>query len=103
MQDRRTRQGVMSALSLALLMIVGTAAANEDLRLVDAMKNQDPQRVRTLLGQHADQVHHQGGARGHDQGAHPDQEGTDEHRVHVSRVGLSGFRLSEAERHPRIE
>ena len=44
----------MSALSLALLMVVGTAAANEDLRLVDAMKNQDLQRVRTLLDQHAD-------------------------------------------------
>ena len=54
MPDRRTRQGVMSALSLALLMVVGTAAANEDLRLVDAMKNQDLQRVRTLLDQHAD-------------------------------------------------
>ena len=53
MPDRRTRQGVMSALSLALLMVVGTAAA-EDLRLVDAMKNQDRQRVRTLLDQHAD-------------------------------------------------
>ncbi len=54
MPDRRTRQGVMSALSLALLMVVGTAAANGDVRLVDAMKNQDVQRVRTLLGQHVD-------------------------------------------------
>ena len=54
MPDRRTRPSVMSALSLALLMVVGAAAANEDLRLVDAMKNQDLQRVRTLLDQHAD-------------------------------------------------
>lgn len=54
MRDRRTRQGAMSALSLAVFMVVGRAAANEDLRLVDAVKNQDLQRVRTLLGQHAD-------------------------------------------------
>ena len=44
----------MWALTVPLLMVVGAAAANEDLRLVDAMKNQDLQRVRTLLDQHAD-------------------------------------------------
>ena len=54
MPDRRIRHGVMSALSLALLMVVGTAAANDDLRLVDAVKNQDLPRVRALLDQHAD-------------------------------------------------
>ena len=54
MPARRTRPSVMWALSIALLMVVGAAAANEDLRLVDAMKHQDLQRVRTLLGQHAD-------------------------------------------------
>ncbi|MGH9722900.1 MAG: ankyrin repeat domain-containing protein, partial [Bryobacteraceae bacterium] len=39
---------------MALLMVVGAGAATEDLRLVDAMKNQDLQQVRTLLDQHAD-------------------------------------------------
>lgn len=54
MPDRRTRHGVMSALSVALLVFVGRAAATEELRLVDAVKNQDVQRVRTLLAQHVD-------------------------------------------------
>jgi ankyrin repeat protein len=54
MPDRRTRQGLIWALSIALLTVVGAAAANEDLRLVDAMKVQDHQQVRTLLGKHAD-------------------------------------------------
>ena len=54
MPDRRTRPPVMWALPMALLMVVGAGAATEDLRLVDAMKNQDLQRVRTLLDQHAD-------------------------------------------------
>jgi len=54
MPDRRTRLAVMSALSLALLMAAGTAAANDDLRLVDVVKNQDFPRVRALLDQHAD-------------------------------------------------
>ena len=54
MPDRRIRHGVMSALSLALLMVAGTAAANDDLRLVDVVKNQDLPRVRALLDQHAD-------------------------------------------------
>jgi ankyrin repeat protein len=54
MRDRRTRPSVMWAPAIVLLMVVGAAAANDDLRLVDAMKNQDLQRVRTLLDQHAD-------------------------------------------------
>src|SRR6187455_2710344 len=54
MPDRRTRPSVMWALTVPLLVVVGAAAANQDLRLVDAMKNQDLQRVRTLLDRHAD-------------------------------------------------
>jgi uncharacterized protein len=54
MPDRHTRPPVMWALPMALLMVVGAGAATEDLRLVDAMKNQDLQQVRTLLDQHAD-------------------------------------------------
>src|SRR5262247_2940433 len=54
MPDRRTRPSVMWALTIVLLMVVGAAAATDDLRLVDAMKNHDLQRVRALLDQHAD-------------------------------------------------
>jgi len=54
MSDGRDRPGVLCALLLTLLMVVGAAAANEDLRLVDAVKNQDSQRVRALLGQQSD-------------------------------------------------
>jgi ankyrin repeat protein len=54
MSDRRDRPGVLWAFLLTLLMVVGAAAANEDLRLVDAVKNQDSQQVRALLGQRAD-------------------------------------------------
>src|SRR5215831_13553255 len=54
MPDRRTRPSVMWTLAIVVLMGFGAAAANEDLRLVDAMKNQDLQRVRTLFDQHAD-------------------------------------------------
>ena len=53
MPDRRTRHGVMSALSLALLVVAGAAAA-DDLRLVDAARHQNLPRLRTLLDQHAD-------------------------------------------------
>jgi len=53
MPDRRTRPSVMWALAIPLLMVVGAAAANDDLRIVDAMKNQDLPRVRALLDQHA--------------------------------------------------
>ena len=43
----------MSALSLALLVVAGAAAA-DDLRLVDAARHQNLPRLRTLLDQHAD-------------------------------------------------
>ena len=49
MSDPSNGQGVLWALSLTLLMVVGAAAANPDLRLVDAAKDQDVQQVRTLL------------------------------------------------------
>ncbi len=49
MSDPRHRRGVLWVLSVALLMAVGAAAANRDLRLVNAMKAQDAQQVRTLL------------------------------------------------------
>jgi len=39
---------------MALLMVVGAAAANDDLRLVDAMQRQDRQQVRALLEKRAD-------------------------------------------------
>ena len=54
MSDWRTRPSVMWSPSLVLLMVVATAAAPEDQRLVNAAKQQDPQRVRALLLQHAD-------------------------------------------------
>src|SRR5262245_6789313 len=55
MSDQRNRlPGLLFAFSLALLVLVPAGAANEDLRLVDAVKNQDLQEVRALLGQHAD-------------------------------------------------
>ncbi len=54
MPNQSHRQGILCAFSLTLLMVVGAAAANEDLRLVDAAKNQDPQQVRTLLSRHPD-------------------------------------------------
>jgi len=54
MSDQHNRQGALWACSLTLLMVVGAAAATEDLRLVDAAKNQDLQKVRTLLGGHPD-------------------------------------------------
>ena len=49
MPDENTRRRVLSALSVAILMVVGAAAAHEDLRLVNAAKDQDLQQVRTLL------------------------------------------------------
>src|SRR5438552_8252278 len=54
MSEQRNRQGVSWALSLTVLMVVGASAANEDLRLVDAAKNQDLQKVRALLSGHPD-------------------------------------------------
>jgi len=54
MSDQRDRRGLLSVFSLTLLMVVGAAAANDDLRLVDAVKQQDVQQVRALLSKHAD-------------------------------------------------
>src|SRR5213594_1138874 len=54
MSDQSNRQGVLWAFSLMLLTVVGAAAANEDLRLVDAARNQDLQQVRALLSGHPD-------------------------------------------------
>ena len=54
MSEQNNRQGVLWAFSMTLLMVVGAAAANEDLRLVNAAKDQDPQQVRTLLSGRAD-------------------------------------------------
>ena len=53
MSDQCNRLSLLFAFSLTLLMVVAAGAANEDLRLVDAVKNQDFQEVRALLGQHA--------------------------------------------------
>ena len=44
----------MWPLAIPLLVVIGAAAANPDLRLVDATRNQDLPRVRTLLDQHVD-------------------------------------------------
>lgn len=44
----------VGSLLMALLMVAGAAGANDDLRLVEAARNRDQQKVRTLLNQHAD-------------------------------------------------
>jgi ankyrin repeat protein len=54
MAHHHTRQGVVWTVLLALVAVVGAAAANDDLRLVDAMKNKDFQQVRLLLTKRAD-------------------------------------------------
>ena len=54
MSDPRNHQGVLWALSVTLLMVVGAAAAPGDLRLVNAAKDQDLQQVRALLSKHPD-------------------------------------------------
>jgi uncharacterized protein len=51
-QDRQSR--LAGAFLVTLLMIAGAAAANGDLRLVEAARNRDQQQVRSLLTQHAD-------------------------------------------------
>ena len=50
----RNRQGLLCAFSLTLFAVVGAAAAHGDLRLVDAVRNEDLQQVRMLLSRHAD-------------------------------------------------
>jgi ankyrin repeat protein len=48
------RQSLLWTVSLAVVMVVGAAAANENLRLVDAAKDQDVQQVRALLSKRPD-------------------------------------------------
>ena len=54
MSYQNNRQDLLAASAFTLFMVVGAAAANEDLRLVDAVKNRDLPQVRTLLSRHAD-------------------------------------------------
>ena len=49
MSDDCNWQGVLRACSLTLLMVVGAAAAGDDLRLVEAAKNQNAQQTAALL------------------------------------------------------
>ncbi len=44
----------VGSLTLLLLQLAGAAAGNEDLRLVEAARNNESQAVRTLLNQHTD-------------------------------------------------
>src|SRR5262245_25347630 len=54
MSDRSHRRRVLRALLVTLLMGAGAAAAPQDLRLVNATKDQDQQQVRMLLAGHPD-------------------------------------------------
>jgi len=54
MRDGYNKSGAAGAFSMVLLMAAGAAAADRDLRLVEAARNQDQQQVRALLNQHAD-------------------------------------------------
>jgi ankyrin repeat protein len=54
MSEQNHRHGVLWAFSVTLLMVVGASAANEDLRLVSAAKDQDMQQVRALLSARPD-------------------------------------------------
>ncbi len=49
-----TRLGIIRVLSLALLMVATVRTAADDVRLVEAMRNQDAAQVRTLLNGHPD-------------------------------------------------
>jgi len=53
-RDRLKRIALTMAFSMTLLMAAGVTAEGADLRLVEAVRNQDQQRVRTLLNQKAD-------------------------------------------------
>ena len=44
----------VASLLMMLLIVAGAAAADGDLRLVEAARNRDQQAIRTLLNQHAD-------------------------------------------------
>jgi len=54
MRDKRKQIALAAALSTALLIAAGAEAGGADLRLVEAVRNQDQQLVRTLLKQSAD-------------------------------------------------
>ncbi len=54
MRDKGKKIALAGAFSMALLMAAGTKAVGADLRLVEAVRNQDQQQVRTLLHQQAD-------------------------------------------------
>src|SRR4026207_1723891 len=46
--------GLFEAFAMTLLMSGAALGAGPDIRLVEAVRNQDQQQVRALLGQHAD-------------------------------------------------
>jgi len=52
MRDEFTRRCAVAALVVTVLATAPGAAADHDRRLVDAVRNQDPSQVRTLLGLH---------------------------------------------------
>ena len=54
MRDKLKKIAQAMAVSMSLLMAAGVAALGADLRLVEAVRNQDQQQVRTLLNQKAD-------------------------------------------------
>jgi ankyrin len=54
MRNHSTPNGLVATLLLTLLAATPTAVTNDDLRLVEAARNQDQQQVRTLLKQRAD-------------------------------------------------
>ena len=54
MRDTGKRLALAAAFFMTLLMVSGARAANSDVPLVEAARNQDQQQVRTLLNQRAD-------------------------------------------------
>jgi uncharacterized protein len=54
MSDHGNSHAALWAFSLALVMVAGVGAANDDRRIVEAARKQDVQQVRALLGGHAD-------------------------------------------------
>ena len=65
MRDTRTLSAVASAFVITLLTIANAAAANGDLRLVEAARSQDGARIRVLLAEHVDvNVRSKAGGRG---------------------------------------
>src|SRR5438034_1596851 len=54
MRDIGKQIALVGAFSMALLMASGGTAAGADLRLVEAVRNQDQEQIRTLLNQRAD-------------------------------------------------